>query len=598
YTSKNALGSPSVFDATRALAMQPTADRSLYNGNISTWVSHMNQQNPTANRYQYDRLNRIKNSQFRQWDGSQWQDSTAYQTAYTYDGNGNLLSLQRRDSLGAALDSLSYEYFLDDLGRPTNKLKRVIDPLVTAAEKDIEGSHEYTYDEIGNLRRDIKDSLDIDWNVYGKVNQVNPLDSAQKPQITYLYDAAGNRVRKEVIRPDGARKTTHYIRDAQGNVLAIYEREGAQDGSDLLPSEIPLYGSDRLGMYRPQALENQIISPDSGLVNRRIAQKDYELKDHLDNMRVVLGDRKEASSQVVNDTLQISQGADVLAYSNYYPFGWEQEGRTWTKPQSSFQVEPPRPLGDSSDLGWIEENPNTEWQITFNADSSQLRMFLPPDTINDFRTRQITRKFATEPGRAYQFESQVNIIGNDSLIDNESLRLRIKQDANVADLWGGIRSKDLKILFIAQEDTTSLNFLFSSNLMDSIDVTFSNIRIEQQAKKGDDLFVLDISNAPLWQPGPNSQTIINGVCAQSKVIGGSPVLESSMYYKLALPQSEEQVYQLVLDLDVSYAGQIEVWSSDLQQQFYSDSISLAGDGRDLQYTTRFVASGDSIQLVV
>jgi len=51
--------------------------------------------------------------------------------------------------------------------------------------------------------------------------------------------------------------------------------------------------------------------------------KQNELKDHLGNVRVVVGDRKNLNT----DTNELS--AHVVAYNNYYPFGMPQPGRNF-----------------------------------------------------------------------------------------------------------------------------------------------------------------------------------------------------------------------------------------------------------------------------
>ncbi len=56
---------------------------------------------------------------------------------------------------------------------------------------------------------------------------------------------------------------------------------------------------------------------------RYLKQKQYELKDHLGNVRVVLSDMKIPVN--ANDTLPPFR-ADVLAAYNYYPFGMLQPG--------------------------------------------------------------------------------------------------------------------------------------------------------------------------------------------------------------------------------------------------------------------------------
>jgi YD repeat-containing protein len=85
----------------------------------------------------------------------------------------------------------------------------------------------YGYDEIGNLVRDNSENISaIDWTVYGKVASV----TKNTGSVTYLYDAAGQRVAKTA---NGV--ATQYIRDASGNTMAIYE--------DGILKELPIYGS-------------------------------------------------------------------------------------------------------------------------------------------------------------------------------------------------------------------------------------------------------------------------------------------------------------------------------------------------------------------
>ena len=85
--------------------------------------------------------------------------------------------------------------------------------------------------------------------MYGKVSEVVPDAGSSKPYVKYLYDASGNRIAKGVQPTSSSPLTwTYYVRDAQGNPMAVYER-----GTDsrLRLTERPLYGSDRLGMIKP-----------------------------------------------------------------------------------------------------------------------------------------------------------------------------------------------------------------------------------------------------------------------------------------------------------------------------------------------------------
>src|SRR6185436_1941187 len=126
---------------------------------------------------------------------------------------------------GRAMDSLEYKYLTG-----TNKLSRIID----SASDAIGGGYDihnqpginYKYDSIGNLIRDSSERLSIQWNVYGKITQIDhDTTTAARPtrRINYYYDAAGNRIGKRVTRGDTATITyTWYVRDASGNVMATY----------------------------------------------------------------------------------------------------------------------------------------------------------------------------------------------------------------------------------------------------------------------------------------------------------------------------------------------------------------------------------------
>ncbi len=251
----------SLFDGRSAQysGLPQASYRNLYNGNISTWLNQSARIGTTtglvteAHAFRYDRLNRLRESRRSLYSGSAWTSSTALSTAYTYDGNGNLETLQRRDQNGNPLDDLRYTYPKDDAGRITaNRLSGVTD-LVGSTEPadDLEGTTSYTYDPIGNLSQDSREGIQVNWNVYGKVSSVQPIPGnaagANKPTLRYRYDAAGNRVAKLVTPPNGTETATYYVRDAQGNILATYEKQGETSDAPLRLLEQPLYGSDRIG---------------------------------------------------------------------------------------------------------------------------------------------------------------------------------------------------------------------------------------------------------------------------------------------------------------------------------------------------------------
>ncbi|HEX8549539.1 MAG TPA: hypothetical protein VF691_21430, partial [Cytophagaceae bacterium] len=206
-----------------------------------------------------------------------------------------------------------------------------------------------------------------------------------KPSLKFTYDGMGNRVKKEVnkvpytSKGDAQRElenltATYYVRDASGNVMAIYERTNVKiPPSKTFPlttynatfalKEVPLYGSDRLGEYQPDeviATKTNLIKQDSPsdyvqgaiidsseiLFTRVVNKKVYELKDHLGNARVMLSDAKKTIQSnttgaqetgggspppFIDEPLNQNAGvyAVVTGQNNYYAFGMQIPGKSF-----------------------------------------------------------------------------------------------------------------------------------------------------------------------------------------------------------------------------------------------------------------------------
>lgn len=238
-------GSPFNTDQPESLFGNPQ-----YNGNISSLTSKNsfdNSQDPfnhllSGQVFNYDELYRLRNSILSSYNSlnEDYQQLEDYSSQYTYDANGNIISLERKGNSqkGLDLDELSYTYYPN-----TNRLSKVEDAILTDNyENDLSSgqiNNNYEYDATGNLTRDHQEGIQFKWNAYGKVSEVIPDNSddpiSQKPWIRFSYDATGNRVKKEINSTpydnDGnpqwlpeTIKTTFYIPDASGNVNAIYEK--------------------------------------------------------------------------------------------------------------------------------------------------------------------------------------------------------------------------------------------------------------------------------------------------------------------------------------------------------------------------------------
>jgi YD repeat-containing protein len=107
-----------------------------------------------------------------------------------------------------------------------------------------QAANNYQYDEIGNLTQDLEGkNQEIEWTAYGKVSQVT---KATGDIISYQYDATGQRISKTFKD-----KTTFYVRDASGNVMATYITTSPLTPEGGTKVEFPIYGSSRIGVYAP-----------------------------------------------------------------------------------------------------------------------------------------------------------------------------------------------------------------------------------------------------------------------------------------------------------------------------------------------------------
>jgi hypothetical protein len=127
-----------------------------------------------------------------------------------------------------------------------------------------------------------------------------------------------NRVLKGLIKGVDTTRT-YYIRDAQGNVMAVYTRR-----SDTLRwTEQHLYGSGRLGMYRQDTTVNKGLK---AITKMYEGKRQYELSNHLGNVLTVINDRR---TYTLTGSIR-TYDAVVLSAQDYYPFGMGIDARSFT----------------------------------------------------------------------------------------------------------------------------------------------------------------------------------------------------------------------------------------------------------------------------
>jgi hypothetical protein len=152
--------------------------------------------------------------------------------------------------------------------------------------------------------------------------------------ITYQYDAAGNRVSKSVINVSGGHQYTYYVRDGQGNVLAVYTKH---DGDEVPPeernklywAEQNLYGSSRIGIWKPDIEVGATWQlPLAGYCQHNIGDYSFEVTNHLGNVIAVISDKLVGIDQDNNSSIDYYD-SEILSAVDYYPFGMLMPGRNW-----------------------------------------------------------------------------------------------------------------------------------------------------------------------------------------------------------------------------------------------------------------------------
>lgn len=320
YTSvsKPAAGADPTFPLAWSYNVAPGTGRSLYNGNIArATYGRTNGSTITETvgySYRYDQLNRLTQMLHHpNLAANNYASEGRFAETITYDANGNIKTYLRNghDAGGLVMDQLSYFYPTIGGNLSQNRLRYITDaaPTNTNYTADLKSQpvNNYDYDDIGNLTKDSSAGIkSITWTVAGKIEEIRKVTDT----IRYKYDPSGNRVYKEVSA-GGVITRTWYVRDALGNVLALYSDNGT---GVVTWEEQHLYGSSRLGYWRPLVAGTRTLST---AWNEAPGNTLYELSNHLGNTLVVFNGVKTNGKATVMKTM------------DYYPFGMLMPGKSW-----------------------------------------------------------------------------------------------------------------------------------------------------------------------------------------------------------------------------------------------------------------------------
>ncbi len=395
--------------------------KDLFNGNIAHTVSALPVANavapleyddgPLATVYRYDQLNRLKSNVAYADHTSgqfQWAATNAvpgrHASTFTYDRNGNITALTRNRGDGSTYDALSYNYHKSTGGKTLqNRLCHWDDAQADASRmspavhgsEDLErnnqpfvdntavavvnnpgsNNHNYYYDSNGNLKKDRTAQIDnITWTPRGKVGAVTR-SGGTLADLVFTYDASGQRRGKYVDSDadNAVDSYEHYVRDPQGNVMAMY----TSTVDDVLSTvtyrltERPRYGSSRLGN------DDLALDPLTARANpapHLPGRMRYELNDHLGNVHATVSDRKLSYNTIPDPAIEY-YGADLLSAMDYEPFGSLLPGRNFSSDSYRFSFQ-----GQEKDDD-LQGGAGTSYNYAYRMHDSRVGRFLSIDPL-------------------------------------------------------------------------------------------------------------------------------------------------------------------------------------------------------------------------
>lgn len=282
--------------------------------------------------FAYDAANRLLKADFTQYTNSSFNQGAGVNfdvkmgnginPELAYDANGNIKQMQQWGLVltgSTQIDNLSYAYQAG-----SNKLAGVTDAIAIDNKlgdfkNGSNSGDDYSYDANGNLIYDWNKNLiglELDPNGQRGIyyNHLNLPEKAQVlgiGEIQYVYDAAGNKLKKTVLdMGTNTTTTTLYLSGAvyENDILQFF---GHEEGRVRYKAAIPTVSNASL-------------------------EYDYMLKDHLGNVRMVLTEEQKtdayppASMETAQATTEEQLYANLPATRVSKPAGYPTD--TYTNP--------------------------------------------------------------------------------------------------------------------------------------------------------------------------------------------------------------------------------------------------------------------------
>ncbi len=278
-SANNYFGFELGYDKPANIVPGTTYTNPQYNGNISgsTWRAAGDGEKRKYD-FSYDNVNRLTAADFNQYTINKFDKEAGIDYSVsnlTFDANGNILTMAQKGwKLGGSdfIDKLKYNYQLN-----SNKLINVYDTANDNTSRlgdfkfvaTTKTSTDYTYDINGNMVVD--NNKNISGIAYNCLNLPQSIAVTNKGSIEYVYDAAGNKLKKIIHETNKPDKTTEYI---AGFVYedGVLQFTGHEEG-------------------RIRYAKQYYVNGDSAMT----WQYDYFLKDHLGNIRTVLTEQQDTA---------------------------------------------------------------------------------------------------------------------------------------------------------------------------------------------------------------------------------------------------------------------------------------------------------------
>ncbi|PWH83981.1 hypothetical protein DIS18_05385 [Algibacter marinivivus] len=253
-----------------------------YNGNIRQiiWKSAKNNLKKSY-AFEYDKLNRFSKSIYRE-NSSLTGGAGRFETYnLSYDANGNIQGLARKNQTNTIIDNLDYTYDNGNQLLAINDTSNSTDGFNNGTTGTSTG--DYDYDVNGNLIKDLnKNITNIEYNHLDLVTRVTFGDGKK---IEFTYDAAGTKLQMKNIPLFGGTTTIDYI-----------------GGFQYTNTQLQFFPTAEGYAYKDGSTFKYV----------------YQIKDHLGNNRISFSD--------IDNSGAINPINEIFSNTDYYVMGLTHNG--------------------------------------------------------------------------------------------------------------------------------------------------------------------------------------------------------------------------------------------------------------------------------